>query len=271
MKDIVENRSRLSLSQKVKLMGMAIRENGFLWSCCLGAYYLGSALADKAFGWMDSLRKKHNLPGMNSAAMNKVIWEAWDWSAAGEEWTVSPQWKTAVINKAMVPNMKKGGRILEIGPGGGRWTEELQKIADRLTGVDISEECVKICQERFKDCANVEFMVGDGKSLEGIEDNSVDSLWSFDVFVHINKPEVDAYGAEFVRVMKPGAVGVIHHGSVGGGHGGWRSNLTTEDMNELLEKHGLEVVEQFQSWKEEDEEFEAGLYQDVITVFRSPA
>ena len=38
-------------------------------------------------------------------------------------------------------------------------------------------------------------------------------------------------------------------------------------MNRILEEAGLEVREQFQSWKDGEDEHEAGLYEDVITVF----
>lgn len=269
MKDLVENRGRLTLAQKMTLMRLAIKENGLAWSACLGAYYAGSAVAEKAFGVMDALRKKKGLPGLNSAAMNKVIWEAWDWSAAGEEWTPSPEWKASLIRKVLEPNVPEGSRVLEVGPGGGRWTEELLKRASKLTGVDISETCVERCRERFGEDDKAEFFVVSGSDLNGVDEASIDVIWSFDVFVHINEPEVKAYAAEFARVLKPGGKGILHHGSLGGGRGGWRSNLTTEAMNRILDEAGLAKEEQFQTWKDGEEEHEAGLYEDVITVFSS--
>ena len=215
MKDLVENRSRLTLAQKMKLMRLAIKENGVVWSTCLGAYYASSAVAEKAFGVMDALRKRKGLPGLNSAAMNKVIWEAWDWSAAGEEWTPSSEWKASLIRKVLEPNVPEGSRVLEIGPGGGRWTGELLKRAAKLTGVDISETCVEKCRERFGDDDKAEFFVVSGSDLEGVEDGSIDVIWSFDVFVHINEAEVEGYAKEFARVLAPGGCGIIHHGSIG--------------------------------------------------------
>lgn len=268
MKDIVENRARLTMGQKVRLMGLAIKENGLIWSFCLGVYYLGSALADRAFATMDSIRRKKGVPGLNSPAMNKVIWEAWDWSAKGEEWTPSPEWKTSVIEKILKPHMNPDGVILEIGPGGGRWTGDLVEIGSRLIGVDISEECVRLCGERFADNENVEFHQTSGSELNATGDGEIDSIWSFDVFVHINRAEVEAYAAEFARVLKNGGTGVIHHGTVGGAEGGWRSNLTAGEMTAALEANGLEVVDQFKTWTDGDTEHEAGLYDDAITVFR---
>ena len=267
MKDIVENRQKISFGKKVKIAILALRENGMLWSICLAVYYASSAASSKAFSWMDSWRRKNQLPGLNSAAMNKLIWESWDWGAGGEEWSPSPEWKQSVIDCVLRKHISKGDQVLEIGPGGGRWTEELLTLASALKGADISSSCVEACQQRFADADHAEFFVSSGRDLEGVGDASLDSIWSFDVFVHINRLELEAYAGEFVRTLKSGGKGVLHHGTVGGEKGGWRSNVTAEDMSRILTDAGLEVVDQFQSWEDEGVEQQAGLYEDAITVF----
>ena len=68
--------------------------------------------------------------------------------------------------------------------------------------------------------------------------------------------------------MKPGAVAVLHHGSAGGQHGGWRSDMTGEAMAEMLGKRGFEVVSMFKEWQDGAQFHRAGLYDDLITVFR---
>lgn len=269
MKDIVENRQRLSLGQKAEMAKLALQENGFLWTALLGTYYAFSGVADKAFGAMARRRIEKNLPGLNSAAMNRLIWNRWDWSAAGEEWTPSEEWKQSVLACVLRPNIDVAGTVVEIGPGGGRWTEELQRRAAKVIGLDISQACVDTCRERFKGCDNVEFHVSSGTDLAGVDDDSVDSVWSFDVFVHINEKELRAYAAEFARVLKVGGGGVLHHGTAGGATGGWRSDVTGEKMREILTESGLEVVDQYRNWTDPDgTEHQAGLYDDAITVFR---
>ena len=111
-------------------------------------------------------------------------------------------------------------------------------------------------------------MVGTGSDLSGVPDGSVDAIWSFDVFVHINQAEVESYADEFRRIMTPGAIGVIHHGSVGGTLGGWRSNITHDAMLKLLKDRGFEIVDSFLEWQDGGTTHQAGLYKDVITVFR---
>jgi ubiquinone/menaquinone biosynthesis C-methylase UbiE len=270
MKDLVDNRKRIPLSKKIQLGGEVLRQNGFIWTSYLGIYYVSSSLAERAFAALDERRKRLGLPGLNSAGLNKLIWEAWDWTAEGEEWTPSPEWKESVLNRILRKHMPEGGSLVEIGPGGGRWTETLLEIAGRLVAVDISAECLRVCAERFQHSGKIEFVLTPGNTLPGIADGSVDAIWSFDVFVHINRREVEGYAAEFARVLRPGGTGVLHHGTVGGKNGGWRSDMTEEGMAACLRGAGLEVVEQFREWTDGNREFQAGLYDDAITVFRKP-
>jgi ubiquinone/menaquinone biosynthesis C-methylase UbiE len=267
MKDLVENRRRITLTKKLQIAGIVLRENGLFWSALLGVYYTASTIGQKAFGAMDALRKKKGIPGMNSRALNKAIWEAWDWNAGGEEWTPSEEWKASVIRSILEKYVRTGSSVLEIGPGGGRWTGQLIERSINFLAVDISEPCVVLCQEKFSAFTQARFIVGSGCDLLGVPDDSVDALWSFDVFVHINREEVERYADEFRRVMRAGAIGIIHHGSVGGTLGGWRSNLTHEAMLNLLKQRGFEIVNSFKEWKDGETTHQAGLYQDVVTVF----
>lgn len=270
MKDLVENRNRLSPGQKFSLGWEVLRQNGVMWTSLLGIYYVGSAIAERSFAAMDSRRKRLGLPGLNSASLNKKIWEAWNWNAEGEEWTPSPEWKESVIQHVLLRRIPQDCAIVEIGPGGGRWTETLIEVGSRVIAVDISEECLRVCRERFAENENISFILTPGNELPGVEDTSIDAIWSFDVFVHINRAEVEDYAKEFDRVLKSGGTGVLHHGAVGGRSGGWRSNMTAEAMVEILTDAGLEVVDQFTKWTDQGREFDAGLYEDAITVFRKP-
>jgi ubiquinone/menaquinone biosynthesis C-methylase UbiE len=124
------------------------------------------------------------------------------------------------------------------------------------------------CEHRFQNRPHASFAVGNGEDLPTIESGSIDGVWSFDVFVHINKAQFNSYVAEFARVLKPGGVGLLHHGSSGGTLGGWRSDVTTSDVSAFLRSHGLLLERQVQDWEDDGQTFEAGLYQDTITCFR---
>lgn len=271
MKDLIENRRRITLLSKAKLAWLIVSENGLLWCAAFGVYYINSSIAQKAFQFMDHRRRQTGVPGMNSPALNKAIWEAWDWSAGGEEWSPSAEWKAAVIKCVLEKEVPTGTAVLEIGPGGGRWTGPLIARAGKYIGIDISASCVDVCRAKFAAESKASFAVGSGVDLQGVADRSIDVLWSFDVFVHINQREVEKYADEFKRVFKLGAVGIIHHGSVGGAMGGWRSNITHDSMLRLLKDRGFEIVASFKEWQDAGHTHQAGLYQDVITVFRLPS
>jgi SAM-dependent methyltransferase len=273
-KDVIENRRKIQRSRKLPLALHVLRDNGPFWTVLLVSYYVSSYFSPKFANWVflacDRLRKSRDLPGINSKLANKMIWDNWDWSDQGEEWAVSVDWKRSVINKILAPNIRDCGVVLEIGPGAGRWTIELQKRTKKLIGIDISETSVRECRSRFVSVSNVDFRLGNGFDLEGVPDASIDAIWSFDVFVHINRPELLSYAREFARVLKPGGVDIIHHGSCGGSLGGWRSNVCQEDVSGALYLHELEI-EQFSSWLDGGHNFSLGPYGDVITIFRLPS
>jgi ubiquinone/menaquinone biosynthesis C-methylase UbiE len=173
---------------------------------------------------------------------NKQLWNTYDWSARGEEWTRDQAWKEQVVSKFLIPNMPEGGHYVEIGPGGGRWTEVLQARGARVLAIDVSERAVQLCRDRFAGRTNVEFHVGDGRSIP-VADSSVDGVWSYDVFVHISPLDVKNYFTEFHRILKPGARAVIHHPGAplpgGRERAGWRSDLTDDMVLAFAQESGL--------------------------------
>ncbi|MGQ0832586.1 MAG: class I SAM-dependent methyltransferase, partial [Microthrixaceae bacterium] len=151
-----------------------------------------------------ALEVRRDLPGINTRARNRRVWDDWDWSRSGEEWTPSPEWKAALVEHVLLPYLEGRRRIVEIGPGAGRWTEHLQRIADELTLVDLSATCIEQCKQRFAACSNISYHVNSGADLSMVAASSVDAIWSFDAFVHIAPPEIRAYVGEFARVLVPG-------------------------------------------------------------------
>ncbi|MGH7114553.1 MAG: class I SAM-dependent methyltransferase [Stellaceae bacterium] len=269
-RDLIENRTGLNAATKLHLLYLSVRENGVSWTSALAAYYLASTMSERVFQYLQRAKLAKGLPGTSSPRMNEVLWTAWDWSAAGEEWTRSDAWKQSLISCILARHIPQGAEVLEIGPGAGRWTEALLARAKRLIAVDISETCIELCRRKFAASVNATFLKTSGCELGSVANRSIDALWSFDVFVHINCREAAEYVREFARTMRPGAVGVVHHGSGSGSHGGRRSDLTTADFTRLLTEHGFEISDQFDRWTEGDRSHTVGLYQDVITVFRLP-
>ena len=242
-------------------------DNGFIWTSYFLLYSLSAGIGSSLQRSMREREVQHSLPGMNTIARNYEQWQNRNWEDGGEDWTYSVEWKQSLIDEVMLHYIEPERNILEIGPGSGRWTETLQKIASHLTLVDLSDHCIELCRNKFGQFENLEFFVNDGASLSMVANETIDFIWSFDVFVHINPEDTEKYLLEFVRVLRRGGRGIIHHPREGGLYGGWRSSMTAKLFAALLKKNGLTLITQFDSWGE-DKQFNLNLHNDMITVFQ---
>src|SRR3954451_3366396 len=149
---------------------------------------------------------------------NLTAWKDWSWSNEGDEWSAwwggTPAlWYGAILPRihARVPTET----ILEIAPGYGRWTQFLKDLSEHLIAVDLSEQCIEHCRERFSDADNIEYHVNDGRSLEMVEDGSIDVAFSFDSLVHAEPDVLASYLRQLARKLKPTGIGSIHHSNLG--------------------------------------------------------
>ena len=155
---------------------------------------------------------------MPSISRNKEAWQrTWDWSQDGDEWsepwgTAHAQWVGCVLPR-IFPFLN--GRILEIAPGHGRWTQFLQAYCESLIGIDLAEGCVERCAQRFSQYPNLEFKVNDGLTFPMIENGSIDFAFSFDSLVHAESAVLSSYVNELARVLKPNGVAFLHHSNLG--------------------------------------------------------
>jgi SAM-dependent methyltransferase len=195
---------------------------------------------------------------------NRTWWNTHDWSTLGEEWTPSPAWKADVLHRFMEPFIPVAGVVLEIGPGAGRWTEGLQRRAGVAYVVDVAVCPLTLCRRRFSTCPNVVCILTDGRSIP-LRDGTVDGIWSYDVFVHVNPTDARFYFSDIGRVLRRGEYAVIHHP----GHTSTRqpkeahrSDLTDGMILDFAGRNGLEVVLQ------STDLVNVG---DALTVVRTPA
>jgi ubiquinone/menaquinone biosynthesis C-methylase UbiE len=101
--------------------------------------------------------------------------------------------------------------VLEIGPGGGRFTEILLPRCKKLIAVETSETMLDLLRERFAGDRRIEYHLSRGRGLENVADGSVDAAFSYGVFVHLQHWDIFNYLAELNRVLRPGGKAVIQH------------------------------------------------------------
>jgi SAM-dependent methyltransferase len=95
--------------------------------------------------------------------------------------------------------------IVEIGCGVGRLTRALAARGREVWAIEVSPEMLELARGYNEQLTNVHWTLGDGESLEGIADGSVDGCFSLVVFQHIPDPQVIlGYVREFGRVLRPG-------------------------------------------------------------------
>lgn len=134
-----------------------------------------------------------------------------------------------VARDYLAPFVRPDAACLEIGPGGGRWTQFLTR-ARALWLVDLNTEFFAYLRERFPEAApRMRFHQTTGYELGPIADASIDFAFSFGTFVHIEPDGIEAYLAELHRVLRPGGVATIQYADKTKPRG--RENADFSDMN----------------------------------------
>ena len=100
--------------------------------------------------------------------------------------------------------------IVEIGPGGGRFTEVLLPKCQALHAVDTSPAMIEQLHERFRGDSRLRAYVGDG-GLGMLENESADAAFSYGVFVHLQHWDIFNYLTEIERILRPGGKAIVQH------------------------------------------------------------
>lgn len=241
---------------------------------------------------------------MPSIKWNKG-WGTYSWSEDGDEWKGQAvycgqpyeAWKESVHAAFILPYVSEDTAVIEVAPGHGRWSEFLIAHAGRVHLVDLNDACIEACRQRFAAHEQVTYAVTDGRSLPGVADATVDFIWSYDSFVHIEPDAIAGYLREFARALRVGGRAVIHHagrrdsmlrysflarlGPPGrylfkrlsmkrdtmGATDGRRSMVSRELFARMARAAGLEVEFQVDSWGEQHQ-FDCRRFLDVVTCVR---
>ena len=99
--------------------------------------------------------------------------------------------------------IEPGDTVLDIGCGLGRLTRAAAARAERVLALDVSAEMLEQARSLNADLHNVQWIHGDGHTLEPLPNASVDCCISIVVFQHIPDPTITlGYLREVARVLR---------------------------------------------------------------------
>jgi ubiquinone/menaquinone biosynthesis C-methylase UbiE len=98
---------------------------------------------------------------------------------------------------------------LDFGCGVGRLTRALALHFCESWGVDISPTMVRLAQEFNQDRSNCRFQLNERDDLRHLPDGKFGFIYSSIVLQHIQRPYVERYLRELIRVLTPGGVFVF--------------------------------------------------------------
>jgi ubiquinone/menaquinone biosynthesis C-methylase UbiE len=208
------------------------------------------------------------------------FWDKYDWPQDGDEWTdqaafcgvAYSRWKKDIVDTFIIPSVAENSTVLEVAMGHGRWTPFLAQRARRYAGIDLSPSCVNFCRKRFTHLTNVDFHATGGRKLSLIASGSVQFVWSYDSFVHIEPDVMEDYMAEFARILSPGGRGTIHHPGTPTCRqraNGGRSELSADLFARIANASGLQVLSQVDSWGPRNRS-NTKLFADCISTIEKP-
>lgn len=150
-----------------------------------------------------------------------------------------------VLEHFLSPYISEDTTLVEIGPGGGRWTRYMLK-AKQIYAVDYHQELLNELKSNF-DAKNITFIKNNGDDFPNIPDNSIDFLFSFGTFVHLDVEIIDRYLRNMKRLLNSESNVVIHYSDktkpLGKSNEGFSEN-DPDKMRDLILSHGYSIYEE---------------------------
>jgi ubiquinone/menaquinone biosynthesis C-methylase UbiE len=141
----------------------------------------------------------------------------------GEEWG-GPDFADAIVEELARPYLGPDKDVLELGCGGGKFSQRLAPLCRSLVCTDISQAMLDHARAELSERGvggEVSYEVLNGQDFAGIPDHSVDFVFSYDVQLHLQPQNVFSYLLDAKRVLRPAGAFMLHQvdlASKGGSH-----------------------------------------------------
>lgn len=141
--------------------------------------------------------------------------------------------------------------VVELACGRGRHVPQYIESARHITLVDILNENIEYCKQRFRDKDNISYYCNNGFNLERLDSNSYSALFTYDAMVHFELIDVYNYLQDIYRILTPGAYALFHHSNntrdyklsfENASHG--RNYMSKDLFAYLAYRCGFEIIDQ---------------------------
>ncbi|HEX3666328.1 MAG TPA: class I SAM-dependent methyltransferase [Rhizomicrobium sp.] len=150
-----------------------------------------------------------------------------------------------IRDRWLLPYIRPKKTALEIGPGGGRWTRYLLPVR-RLYAVDHYPELLAELRRNFPQ-SHIVPVLNNGTDFPGVPAKSVDFVFSFGVFVHLDAAIIRSYLENLHMVIRPRAQLVVHYSDknkpLARQNEGFSDN-DPERMRMIVEEAGYHILEE---------------------------
>jgi SAM-dependent methyltransferase len=201
-----------------------------------------------------------------------------DLDVLGDEWSLADAEVERIVGAWIEPFVTPDSAVAEIGVGGGRVARLVAGSVGLLECFDLSEGMLEHARRTLADRSNVSFHLVGGPKLPGEMTGTLDFVYSFDVFVHLDLHTQWRYLQEIERVLKPGGRAFLHTTNLTA-PGGWERFaaqdhytldghyfVTPEVVKTLVGHTGLRMI------RESDPEGAEGIVRrDYLFLLERPA
>jgi SAM-dependent methyltransferase len=147
--------------------------------------------------------------------------------------------------------------VVELACGRGRHTAhiletpELRGKLENIYLMDVNNENIISCVERFSDVQYVHPLINTGYDFQPLKNQSVTAIFCYDAMVHFEYDAVMSYLDDAYRILFPGGRALFHHsnydkspGAKGPANPHWRNFMSRNLFAHIAIRSGFKILQQ---------------------------